>query len=416
MTNELGSMPGTRVGFIQPQLQGYGGLEKYGVVMIHALSEHMHLDVITAHPVNTEAVERAFNVCLDHVRFVCDARCLPGLQAGAKRLESAWNMRRAMRGYEEVTQPYDLVIGQTVSLPWRSRAKRSLLFCHFPVVREWVVKPSVPHRGLRSLVSAQSRMQRNVRRRLDSWTSIATSSEYSSQWIRKYWQREPTILHPPIDLPQSPQLEAKRPWIVGAGFFSPPCNPAEDPYSYKRQEILIEVFQRLCDRGLAGWELHLAGHALQTAEVQGFLERLRSLANGYPVFFHPNCSHEELCRLYRNGSIFWHAVGHGVAVARYPERVEHFGIVTAEAMAWGCVPVVINLGGQPEIVQSGRSGFLWETLEEMEAATLRLINDPALHRQMSCAAMEGAARFDTCHFRQKAVALVEQELSLAHRS
>jgi glycosyltransferase involved in cell wall biosynthesis len=36
-------------------------------------------------------------------------------------------------------------------------------------------------------------------------------------------------------------------------------------------------------------------------------------------------------------------------------------------MAAGCVPVVVNKGGQPEIVEHGKNGFVWNTLDELKA-------------------------------------------------
>ncbi len=74
--------------------------------------------------------------------------------------------------------------------------------------------------------------------------------------------------------------------------------------------------------------------------------------------------------------------------------MEHFGIVTVEAMSAGCVPVVIRRGGQGEIVEHGVSGFLWNTLDELESYTARLIADPDLCARMSAAARARSSRFD----------------------
>ncbi len=71
-----------------------------------------------------------------------------------------------------------------------------------------------------------------------------------------------------------------------------------------------------------------------------------------------------------------------------PLNVEHFGITTVEAMAAGAVPVVIDKGGQREIVDDGINGFRWKTLEELGRLTQRLIMDPDLRLAMSKAAVE----------------------------
>ncbi|MCA1602183.1 MAG: glycosyltransferase, partial [Acidobacteria bacterium] len=88
--------------------------------------------------------------------------------------------------------------------------------------------------------------------------------------------------------------------------------------------------------------------------------------------------------------IFWHAAGYGEDESTRPIFVEHFGISTVEAMAAGCVPVVINKGGQREIVQHGVNGFLWDTLEELKEYTAMLMNDDKLHARMAEAARESA--------------------------
>jgi glycosyltransferase involved in cell wall biosynthesis len=69
-----------------------------------------------------------------------------------------------------------------------------------------------------------------------------------------------------------------------------------------------------------------------------------------------------------------------------------------EAMAAGCVPVVINKGGQSEIVEHEVSGFVWETLDELQYYTARLIDDDILRLQMSGAARKRAQIFSRERF------------------
>jgi glycosyltransferase involved in cell wall biosynthesis len=86
---------------------------------------------------------------------------------------------------------------------------------------------------------------------------------------------------------------------------------------------------------------------------------------------------------------------------QHPERMEHFGITTAEAMSAGCVPVVINKGGQTEIVRHGVDGFLWNTVQELKEYTVRLINDNALQGKMGEESVARSQDFSMEKFEQR---------------
>jgi glycosyltransferase involved in cell wall biosynthesis len=349
-------------------------------------------------------------VRLDRARFVNDPRCVP-----ATSTRTGWQARldrwAGARDFYQLTSQYDLIVAQTVGLPFRSGARRSVLLCHFPVVREDRVDRSVPA-SWHSLLSSHGRSQRAIRDRLSSWSRIMCNSEFTRHWIDRYWARDADVVNPPIALPDDVSLAPRKNWIVGVGFFSRPAPDAGVPWSYKRQELLIDTFRELCDGGLRGWELHLAGHVLPpTPEVHAYVGELRARADNYPVFLHPDCSHQELLDLYRQSSIFWHATGYGVDEEREPEKMEHFGMVTAEAMGWGCVPVVVNKGGQPEIVEHGRSGYLWDTLDDFRAVTARLTSEPGSLSAIRAAAVERAHCFGIDRFRRQVDALIRDELS-----
>ena len=106
-----------------------------------------------------------------------------------------------------------------------------------------------------------------------------------------------------------------------------------------------------------------------------------------------NIERIKLKALYEQAKLFWHATGYGHDDRAHPELQEHFGIATVEAMAAGCVPVVISRGGLPEIVQHGVNGFLWNTLDELKDYTLLLVRDEQLRAQMSESARIRAKSF-----------------------
>jgi glycosyltransferase involved in cell wall biosynthesis len=73
--------------------------------------------------------------------------------------------------------------------------------------------------------------------------------------------------------------------------------------------------------------------------------------------------------------------------------MEHFGIVTVEAMLAGCVPVAFAGGGQLEIVNHGVDGFLWRTQEELIDRTWELTSAPGRLQELSAMAVRRGATF-----------------------
>ncbi len=62
-------------------------------------------------------------------------------------------------------------------------------------------------------------------------------------------------------------------------------------------------------------------------------------------------------------------------------------------MSAGAVPVVINAGGQREIVENDQNGFLWNSLNEMRDKTKLLMTDEALRQKMAAKAKIRAKDF-----------------------
>jgi N-acetyl-alpha-D-glucosaminyl L-malate synthase BshA len=71
-----------------------------------------------------------------------------------------------------------------------------------------------------------------------------------------------------------------------------------------------------------------------------------------------------------------------------PSAQESFGLAALEAMACGVPVVASRVGGLPEVIEHGVTGFLHPPEEEeaMAASALRVLGDAALHRRMAAAA------------------------------
>jgi glycosyltransferase involved in cell wall biosynthesis len=237
-----------------------------------------------------------------------------------------------------------------------------------------------------SRIRLNDRSRAELIQSLDSYSMIIANSRFTQRWIERRWQRPSTLLYPAVDLASIPRLP-KRPIILSVGrFFAGAHN--------KKHLPMIAAFRALCDAGLSGWEYHLVGGCdLEQPEQRAYLAQVEAAARGYPIVLHVNAPLPDLHRCYGEASIFWHATGYGEDEERDPDSFEHFGITTIEAMAAGCVPVVIAHAGQLETVVSDESGLFWHTLDELQAQTRRLIAEPQLLERFSAAAVERSRHF-----------------------
>lgn len=216
--------------------------------------------------------------------------------------------------------------------------------------------------------------------KLRGWDLIIYNSKFTQQNSKKNWPIKSLVIYPPVDTEKIKPLKKKE-YILSVGRF----------FGYlkdKKHETLIEAFKDIYTGGIEDWSLHLVGSASQGDK--SYLDQLRKKALGFPVKFYPNLSYDDLIKLYGVSSIYWHASGFDESD---PTKMEHFGISTVEAMAGGCVPIVVGRGGQVEIVEDKKSGFLWQSLDQLKQLTQNLIEDTDLFKRVSKEAIKRSKRF-----------------------
>lgn len=264
------------------------------------------------------------------------------------------------------------------------------------------------HAGTR-LAARLSELVRRASGRLDghdpkipsSYDLLLSISEFTRTWVHKRWGQPSEVLAPPVDTTTfaAPDPREKGKVILSVGrFFHGSHN--------KKHLEMLRVFRGMVDRGEVpdGWEYHLVGnlHRNRLVDLEYFAE-LERLAEGYPVKILIDLSLDRLIREYRQASIFWHAAGWGENERRQPEKFEHFGLTTCEAMSAGCIPVVIAKAGQLEIVEHGETGYLFGSAEELASLTRRLIDghgEPWTH-EIAEQARQAVRRFSREAFEER---------------
>jgi glycosyltransferase involved in cell wall biosynthesis len=193
---------------------------------------------------------------------------------------------------------------------------------------------------MRPVMARLARWDRDTANRADRYVAI---SHYVAGRIRRYYNREPTVIYPPVDTEYfHPDGSEPERFALVVSALVP----------YKRIDLAINACRR------AGIPLKIAGDGPERAALE-------SLA-GSDVQFLGRRSNAELRELYRSAKM-----------TLLPGE-EDFGIVPLEAQACGRPVVALNRGGALETVIAGETGILVDdpTAEAFAAGIADAMNRP----------------------------------------
>lgn len=225
---------------------------------------------------------------------------------------------------------------------------------------------------------------------------IICNSKFTKKIIDTEFGVKSTVIYPPVDI-KSFRPRRKENAILFVGRFS-------TLKQNKGQEVLVKAFKKMCNEGLKGWQLVLAGGV--EVGTGSFVTKLEHISDGYPIEIVKSPDFSLLKDYYGKAKIFWSASGFGIDENKNPELVEHFGITVVEAMSAGAVPVVLAAGGHKEIIIDNINGLLWANTSVLRRNTINLINNPQKLHKLADGSKKSAENFSETLFKEHVSSLI----------
>lgn len=118
------------------------------------------------------------------------------------------------------------------------------------------------------------------------------------------------------------------------------------------------------------------------------LEEFSKKAN-LKVYFTGVISNDELRRLYAKCTC------HVLFAQEMSDKIEGFGLVVLEAAAQRCITIATAVGGLPEVIEDGKTGFLIDpnSTEQLRSAIKKVASSPQNYENMGKMAQEEARLF-----------------------
>lgn len=337
-----------KIAFYSPYLDILGGGERYILTIAEALSAR-HEVYFYADLGLKDKINKHFNITLERVHFI---------PSDLFRLNNLFIKLKKLRHY-------DVLFYMTNGSLFFSSARKNFLIIQSPA--------HLPGTDILSLLKSFN------------W-KIVCYSQFMQKIIKRRLGKDAVILSPCIDVKVfNSSFSEKENTIITVGrFFKWPHD--------KKLDVLIDVFKNNSDKSFSGWKLIVAG-GLTEGSGEEILVNLRKEAEGHPIEIVVNPDFSVLLSLYKKAKIYWHAAGFGENLEQSPEKAEHFGITTLEAMAAGCIPVVFGGGGQLDLVKEGVNGYIWKTKKELVDKTVSLMGKEKLSHEIASRAEEYAQKY-----------------------
>jgi len=255
-----------------------------------------------------------------------------------------------------LTSRFDIFINSTFKSNLLSLAKKSFYIVSFP----------------HSSISNEC---------LQSYTFLY-NSDFTEFWSQKLWAKHQSkTIYPILGFKGKDNFynfknnKPKDKFILNIGRFNLEGH-------CKNQHLISKIFRKLLAENKISdkWQLVFVGSVdYKSKSSIEHLDLTKSNSNQKNTKFFINASREIVESLYEDSAIYVHATGLGINDKINPEKCEHFGISTFEALMNGCITVVYGKGGPSMQVKDIKDSFTFineKELEEKIIAAVKLFESP----------------------------------------
>jgi glycosyltransferase involved in cell wall biosynthesis len=333
-------------------LMAMGGGERVGATLIEALNDIGIIpDVYSVSPVKQKYLQDFYGKNLKYRMHFLSRFTLPILGIYQKLLTSFTAFR--LTGFDVVIN----TTGVYTPMFFRRLLKRYILYVYNPVAlmkeHKEVPKPLSVAKYDRNLFwkayfLPYRLLLRHSVKNLDA--ELIAVSKFTQYRLKRWAGLESNVVYPPVDIKLFSRVfgNTDRDGVISIGRFTP---EKEHLTQLSIASKLPDITFRICGSAKTPYYLQWFKYLKAKAEEM-------ELKN---VEFYPNIPIDNLLKLIGTSKVFIHTM-----------EYEDFGLTTCESIAGGCVPCVIDSGGQKEIVPTDNLRF--QNVNEAVKIIKRIVN------------------------------------------
>lgn len=378
--------------YIKDIIYKFGGTESYTANLIESLQKILNNPNIT---ILTEYYKKT--VPLTEQKLINTLNDAYGVEITEKNvkikyIQSKENKNRLdsfkfQLSINKFTKNYDLFFYCSKGL-LTGNAKKNIAIIHFPMDK----KESFPtYKKYPFLKFITQKTDLNY---INKYDYFIPNSNFTKYWLQQKWNIKDNkiqVLYPPVTKIKKTEEKQKDKILI--------CSRIEKSkkidkliYAYTKSNFLSK-----------NTKLIIAGSTKN--ESPEYVKYLQNINPSVEFIFNP--SREKIEDLYASSFIFWHAKGYEELD---PYQMEHFGITTVEAMSAKCIPIVINKGGQTEIV-TDECGFKWNNLDELIKYTENIYSEKLDISSMQKNCVERSNLYSKENYQKKLLTFIQQNIT-----